>query len=124
NATATPALYFQLFMHNEDTPNFSGSSTLYITWRTGLLELAQMCDARALKWNLQSDCSWLEGVRKWEINPATAIPGITDNTDGLNIMLYLHAHYGVELDPHSHEGQGYSYADVAWLHTQCRVTPH
>src|SRR4030095_14123192 len=93
SAAATPVLYFQLFMHNEDTPNFSSSSTLYITWRQGLLAFAQMCDERGLKWNLQSDWSWLEGVRKWEINPATAIPGITDNTDGLNIMLYLHAHY-------------------------------
>ncbi len=87
-----------------------------------------MCVARGLPYNCQCEWNFLEGVLKWEVRPDTAIPGITTNTGNLNILAYLHqlgqtAGVPIELDPHSHEGGGYTYADVAHLLYQCGVTP-
>lgn len=122
-----------LSSHNEqphvpDTPNFTNFTAQadYVRWRNALKEFAEMCIARGLRYNCQCDWNFLEGVRKWEVHPASAIPGIATNTGGQNILLYLHnlgqtSGVPVEIDPHSHESHGYSYADVAWLIEQCGV---
>lgn len=127
-------VYFQLTSHNEapsvpDTPNFTNalSQATYVQWRNALKDLAEMCVARGLAYNCQCEWNFLEGVRKWEINPGTAIPGITTNTQNKNILLYIHdlgqsSGVPIEIDPHSHEGAGYTYADVAWLVSQCVTT--
>ena len=134
-ARAEPTLYLQLTTHNEqphipDTPNFTNFTAQadYVRWRNALKEFGEMCVARGLRYNCQCEWNFLEGVLKWEVRPATAIPGITTNTGNLNILAYLHqlgqtAGVPIELDPHSHEGGGYSYADVAHLLYQCGVTP-
>ena len=131
-----PTLYFQLFMHCEephvpDTPNFSTMTALqaanatstssYIYWRNSLKTYADMCADRGIKLNYQSDWNFLEGVYKWEVTAATRISGIMTNTGGLNIIQYLESR-GHEVDAHSHQGNGYSYADVAWLVTRCGGT--
>lgn len=128
-------VYLQLTSHNEqphvpDTPNFTNLSAQadFIRWRNGLKEFAEMCVARGLRYNCQCDWNFLEGVLKWEVNPSTAVAGITTNTGGQNILLYVYnlgqtSGVPIEIDPHSHESQGYSYADVAWLVGACGVTP-
>lgn len=128
-------LYLMFSTHNEqphfpDTPDFTedGSLATYRQWREGLKNLAEMCVARGIRYNSQNDWNFLEGVRKWEIDPATAIPGITATTDGKNIIQYIYdlgqaTGVPVEIDPHSHENFGYTYADVAWLIRQCGVEP-
>lgn len=132
---AEPTLYFQLTTHNEqphapDTPNFSSLSAQgdYVRWRNALKEFGEMCVERGLRYNCQCDWNFLEGVLKWEVKSATAIPGITTNTGNQNILLYLYnlgqtSGVPIEVDPHSHESGGYSYADVAYLIAQCGVNP-
>lgn len=133
-AAATPAIYVQLFMHSEephvpDTPNFrdmtaltagnAASTASYIYWRNQLREYARMCSDRAIKLNFQSDWNFLEGCWKWEVK--TPIANIKSNTNNLTIIQYLES-LGHEVDPHSHEGSGYTYADVAFLLTKCGGT--
>jgi hypothetical protein len=130
-----PVVYLQLTTHNEqphvpDTPNFTNFTAQadYIRWRNALKEFGEMCVARGLRYNCQCEWNFLEGVLKWEVRPATAIPGITTNTGNLNILAYLYqlgqtSGVPIEMDPHSHEGGGYTYADVAHLLYQCGVTP-
>lgn len=134
-ACAEPTLYLQLTTHNEqphipDTPNFTNFTAQadYVRWRNALKDFAEMCVARGLPYNCQCDWNFLEGVLKWEVRPATAIPGITTNTASQNILLYLYnlgqsSGVPIEIDPHSHENGGYSYADVAYLISQCGVNP-
>jgi hypothetical protein len=128
---------FQVLLttHNEqphvpDTPNFTNFTAQadYVRWRNALKDFGEMCVQRGVRYNCQCDWNFLEGVRKWEVNPGTAIPGITANTANLNVLAYLYqlgqtSGVPVEIDPHSHETQGYSYADVAWLIGQCGVSP-
>lgn len=127
-------VYFQLTSHNEapsvpDTPNFTNVTAQadYIRWRNALKEVAEMCVARGIAYNCQCEWNFLEGVRKWEVNPVTAVPGLTTNTQNKNILRYIYdlgqsAGVPIEVDPHSHEGSGYTYADVAWLVSQCVTT--
>jgi hypothetical protein len=133
-AQAAPALYLQLTTHNEqphfpDTPNFTNLTAQadYVRWRDALKAFAEMCVTRGLRYNCQCDWNFLEGVLKWEVNPLSAIPGLTTNTANQNILLYLQtlgqtSGVPIEFDPHSHENGGYSYADVAYLMGQCGVT--
>lgn len=133
-SSAAGPVYFQLASHNEapsipDTPNFTNLTAQadYIRWRNALKELGEMCVARGIAYNCQCEWNFLEGVRKWEINPGTAVPGLTTNTQNKNILLYLYDlgqsnGVPIEIDPHSHEGSGYTYADVAWLVSQCVTT--
>ena len=134
SAQIQPAVYVQLFMHCEephvpDTPNFKTMTALtagnaastgsYVYWRTQLKTYADMCAARGLKLNYQSDWNFLEGCWKFEIK--TPLAGIKDNTGGLTIIQYLQS-LGHECDPHSHQSSGYTYADVAFLLTKCGGT--
>jgi hypothetical protein len=122
---ATGTVYFQLSVHNEqphipDTPTFTTDKTSYVEWRNAILTFAQMCQTRGLRWNCQMEWNFLEGTYKWEVDPATR--DLTLLSGGKNVLQQLHDNYGVELDPHSHEGSGYTYADVAWLFTRCGTT--
>ncbi len=131
---AAPVLQIQLFMHSEephvpDTPNFrdmtalaagnASSTNSYVHWRNQLRTYGNMCADRGIKLNFQSDWNFLEGCWKWEIK--TPISGIKSNTNNLTIIQYLES-LGHEVDPHSHEGSGYTYADVAFLLTKCGGT--
>lgn len=132
-AGAMPVVHVQLFMHCEapsvpDTPNFktmtaiqadnAASTSSYRHWRNQLKTYGDMCHARGIKLNYQSDWNFLEGVWQWEIK--TPLSGITSDTGGLNVLQYL-VSLGHEVDPHSHQTQGYTYADVAFLLAKCGV---
>lgn len=122
------------------TPNFTSIGTTkvtYLKWREALINFARQCQARSLPWQFQSDYNFLEGVRRFEVFggasfDSTIMSGTfsdssltaftytgvsnTTNTNGKNVIKYLHEDLGVNLDPHSHESNAnYNYADVAWL---------
>lgn len=118
------------------TPNFNATGptakTTYVLWREALLSFAGMCAARTLAWQFQTDLNFAEGVARYEVSGGAAYDaaisngtfvydsatGATStNTGGVNVVKYLHDHYGVNLDPHSHESSSivpYNYADVAY----------
>lgn len=118
------------------TPNFNATGptakATYVQWREAILSFAGMCATRNLAWQFQTDLNFAEGVARYEVtgganydasiaNGSYVINATTDekstNTGGVNVVKYLHDHYGVNLDPHSHESSSiapYNYADVAY----------
>ena len=138
-ATA-PKVRFALTVHSEApgggskgvpiTPSFaSANKTTYLKWREAILTFAGMCKARTLAWQFETDYNFLEGVRRFEVSTGAnydaaitngtrfdlGLGRLTTDTGGKNVIKYLHEDLGVNLDPHSHESNGYNYADVAWL---------
>lgn len=125
SSTSAPIL-MAVVVHSEDqyhpqTPDFLNDPPAYQSFRSGLLGFAEAMQARNLSWNFQSDYNFLEGVIHYEIEQPD--PGLLAATDGMNIIRYLHDKLGVEIDPHSHEHDGYNYADIAYLITQTGVEP-
>lgn len=114
-----------LFTHNEDPhhpsyPDFVNDKGAYRTFRSSLLEFARELRSRNLSWNWQSDWNFLNAVLKYEVEERDA--ELLGQTEGKNLVVYLRDS-GVEIDPHSHENDGYNYADVAYLITRTGVTP-
>ena len=83
-------------------------------WTQGTLRWATALTSRAT-----GTSSW--GVLTNEVNNPG--PALLAQTGGTNILFWMRNTMGIELDPHSHENDGYNYADVAYLHTQVGVTP-
>ncbi|MFN0079602.1 MAG: cadherin repeat domain-containing protein [Prosthecobacter sp.] len=121
-----PQVYFAIAVHSEEpgggttvpnTPNFTTTNQVtYVQWRDAILAFAQLCAERGLAWQFQSDWNFLEGVQRFEMPSGSAYdPLLTANTAGKNVVKYLHENLNVNLDPHSHEGSGRNYADVAYL---------
>jgi hypothetical protein len=86
--------------------------------RDAVLRIASLVTKHGAKWDFQADWYFLEAARRFE-----AEPGVTDDTNGKNVVRYLHEDLGVQVDPHSHEGGGYNYADVAYLISLLGVEP-
>ncbi len=107
--------------HNPQTPDYPADKAAYAGSRAALLAFAQAMASRQLRWNWQSDNNFLEACRKWEIQTPDA--ALLVLTGGKNVVRYLREDLGVECDPHSHENDGYNFADVAWLLLACGVTP-
>ena len=125
-APTTPVLHLAIATHSEDrhhpqTPDYQTDKGAYTASRGALLAFAEAMAARDLKWNWQSDYNFLEACRKWEIQTPDA--ALLAATGGKNIVRYLRENLAVECDPHSHENDGYNYADVAWLLAACGVEP-
>ncbi|MBX7244762.1 MAG: hypothetical protein K1X53_04645, partial [Candidatus Sumerlaeaceae bacterium] len=121
-----PIVYFAVATHCEDkhhpgTPDFVASKIGYVTFRNAILGFADQMTSRSIPWNWQSDYNFLLGCIKYEIT--TPDPALLTVTGGKNVVRYLHENLGVEIDAHSHENDGYNFADVAYLITQCGVTP-
>lgn len=118
------------------TPNFNATGptakATYVQWREAILSFASLCAARGFAWQFQTDLNFAEGVARYEVAGGAAYDAAiangtytyntttgakSTNTGGVNVVKYLHDHYGVNLDPHSHESSSivpYNYADVAW----------
>lgn len=125
-AQSAPKLFLTVATHSEDrhhpqTPDYPTDKAAYTASRNGLLAFAEAMAARGLRWNWQSDYNFLEACRKWEIQTPDAT--LLAATGGKTIVRYLREDLGVECDPHSHENDGYNYADVAWLMAACGVEP-
>lgn len=111
-------IYLAIGTHNEDQPDFVTDKNAYRSYRSSLLQFAQLMKGRNLAWNWQSDWSFLNAVLRYDSESEFA-----SQTEGMNVVRYLHERLGVEIDPHSHEKQGYNYADVAYLVAQTGVEP-
>lgn len=121
-----PIIYYEIATHCEDkhhpgTPDFVTDKIDYVSFRNAILSFANLMTSRSISWNWQSDYNFLLGCIKYEIT--TPDPALLSVTGGKNVVAYLHDTLGVEIDAHSHENDGYNYADVAYLMTQCGVTP-
>lgn len=114
-------IYVAIGTHNEDTPDFANDKNAYRSYRSSLLQFAQMMRTRNLPWNWQSDWSFLNAVIRYDITERDT--EFLAQTEGLNVVQYLKQRLDVEIDPHSHEKMGYNYADVAYLVTQTGVDP-
>ena len=125
-APSTSKLHLAIATHSEDrhhpqTPDYQADKAAYTASRNGLLAFAGAMASRGLKWNWQSDYNFLEACRKWEIQTPDA--ALLAATGGKTIVRFLREDLDVECDPHSHENDGYNYADVAWLMSACGVEP-
>lgn len=122
-----PAVHVAIFTHNEDphhpeTPDFMADRATYESFRVVLLSFAEILQSRRMNWNWQSDWNFLNATIQYEVLGG-GDPRLVGMTHGKNIVRYLHEDLGVEIDPHSHENDGYNYADVAALIQDCGVTP-
>jgi hypothetical protein len=112
---ATGVVYVTLAMHNED--NFPPNQQVYLTSRNNLIEFGKMLQRHNVPFNWESDWRFLNGVLQWDT------PAVTASTNGKNIVRYLKEDLGISIDPHSHENNGYNYADVAHLIDSLGVQP-
>jgi hypothetical protein len=103
-----------LFTHIEDnTPGgvlgTAMNRTSYVNIRSALLQMAALTKQNGVQWTLQPDWKILLAALEYEDTTMRA------NTAGLNFLRFLRDSMGVVIDPHSHEGGGYNYTDVAHL---------
>lgn len=111
----TGVVYVTLAMHNED--NFPVNQPAYLQSRNNLIEFGKMLQRHQVAFNWESDWRFLLGVLQWDT------PAVMATTGGKNIVRYLHEDLGFSIDPHSHENNGYNYADVAHLIDSLGVQP-
>lgn len=119
-APSTPTIYVSIVTHSEDTsspgiPNFSTDQTSTITERDGIAAFAAMLAKHGAKYDWQSDWNFLLGLKAFD-KGSTAMNNKT-------LARYLVEDLGMSADPHSHQHNGYNYADVAYLISQLGVTP-
>lgn len=115
----TPTIYVSIVTHSEDTqnfgtPDFSTDEDATLTERDGVAAFAAMLAEHGAKYDWQSDWNFLLGLAKWDEGSSA--------TGGKNLAEYL-VSLGMSTDPHSHQHNGYNYADVAYLMSQLGVTP-
>ena len=112
-------IYVTVVMHTEDpptNPNFTRDRDTYLRWRDALVEFAELLHRYGAAFDYQ--CEWT-----FPAAAATYDKGdVTANTEGLNVLKYLHDVLGVSIDPHAHE-RIYNYADVAELIRRTGVEP-
>ncbi len=123
-ALQTGVVYVCLFMHNEDPhhkdyPDFSlpENQDAYLESRENLVDFCQMIRRNNIPFNWQSDWNFLSGVARWDTGT------VPDTTAGKNVVRYISEDLGITVDPHSHENNGFNYADVAYLIDFLGVTP-
>jgi hypothetical protein len=115
-----PPIYAVVFTHIEDdTPSATlgtaQARSNYLFWRDRLIQMANLMLRYNMTWVLQPDWKFLEAALLYEDSTTMA------STSGINVLRYLRDSLGVIIDPHSHEGGGYNYPDVAYLLEQLGV---
>src|SRR3989338_10868319 len=108
-------IYVLFNSHNEDTWNV-GTETLYRKYRADLVGRLQLFQEYDAKLNWQSDIPVLNAMIAFENE------SLFPDTDGKHILQYM-VDQGFSVDPHFHQKEGYSYADVAYIIEQLGVTP-
>ncbi len=119
DAPAEPIIYVTIVSHNEDTrspayPDYSLDQAALDTQRDDVAQFAATVTAHGAAYDFQTDWNFLLGLQTFD--------DASDSTDGKNLLAYLHD-LGVSIDPHSHEGLSYNYADVAYLISTFGVEP-
>lgn len=119
-ALTAPPIYTVIFTHIEDdTPSGTlgtvQTRTNYLFWRERLIQMARLTRRYDMTWVLQPDWKFLEAARLYEDSTIMA------STSGVNVLRFMRDNLGVIIDPHSHEGSGYNYPDVAYLLEQLGV---
>jgi hypothetical protein len=103
-----------LFTHIEDNtpagvPGSAAHRANYLIWRARLIDVATLMRQYGARWSLEPDWSFLLAALQYEDATVRA------STHGLNLLRYLRDSLAAAIDPHSHEGGGYNYTDVAHL---------
>ncbi|MDZ4712510.1 MAG: hypothetical protein SGI89_09325 [bacterium] len=117
NLHSQPPVYLTFTTHNEDAEPYNTNFNYYNLRRNLIIQLADLVSSRGAKWNFQSDWRFLLAVKKFDTG------SVVFNTNGKNIIRWLIEDRGIDCDPHSHEANGYNYADVAYLHSQLGIVP-
>lgn len=112
-APASP-VFVVAFTHIEDnTPagvlGAANTRTAYANVRSSIIDIAERTRRNGVPWSLQPDWKLLEAALQYEDAAMMATTG------GINVLRHLRDTLGVRIDPHSHEGGGYNYSDVASL---------
>ena len=71
--------------------------------------MANLALTYGVPWSLQPDWKILQAALLYEDS------ALMQTTNDKNFLRYLKEDLGVVIDPHSHEGGGYNYTDVAHL---------
>ncbi len=116
HAQSHPPVYMTLASHNEDNTAWTTFS-YYKSKRDLLVQLANIVQSKGAVWSFQSDWKFLLGVAMFDTG------SVVSNTNGKNLIKWMVEDKGIFCDPHSHEANGYNYADVAYLHQQLGITP-
>lgn len=118
--TTLPSLHLTVVLHNEEPgggrPDYTADRNFYLQNRQLVKLLAETITSKGAAFNFQSDWNYLKAVAKFDTG------SVTNNTEGKNIVRWMHENLGIEIDPHAHETQ-YNYADVAYLIEQLGVMP-
>jgi hypothetical protein len=109
-----PPVQVVLFTHIEDqtpagTLGSATNRTNYLAVRNSLLQMAALARRYQMRWSFEPDWKILLAALQYEDSATTA------NTAGRNFLRFLRDSLGAAIDPHSHEGGGYNYTDVAHL---------
>lgn len=114
-------VYVVLFMHNEDQTfgdiEDPGVRASYLRHRQKLKEMSEYLNANGVSFAWQSEWKFLELALMYENADLMA------ETNGKNIVRWMHEDMGIAVDAHSHENHGYNYADVACLLDSLGVEP-
>jgi hypothetical protein len=111
-AAGQTVVHVSMVSHNETDDaryGFLENEQGYLALRGAILQIAGLMTEYGAAWSHQSDWRFLQAVRTFDHG------AVLNNTNGKNILRYLHEDLGFEIDAHSHESGGYNYADVAYL---------
>lgn len=133
SSQVTP-IYINLNCHTEETDfegiggnssgmenptyGYNNDSLKYASYRNYVRQVADTVILKNVKWDFQSDWTFIEGAMNFDHGSLVA------NTSGLDIINYLQNNTGgrVCIDPHAH-ATSHNMADIAWMLTQMGVTP-
>ncbi len=108
-------VYVTIYSHNEDSwKSVVNTKEKYVSYRTDLIERAEVLAENNIPWNWQSDQPVIEAMIEYEDDEE-----LLERTNEMNILLYLES-LGAQLDPHAHTN---NYADIAYLMEEQGATP-
>ncbi len=115
-----PTIYVSIVTHNEDTDgayayNYATDEADFSAQRDQVAKFAAMLKSHHVKYDFQTDWNFLLGMQAYDHGNAL--------TNNKNLLRYLTEDLGMTVGPHSHEHDGYNYADVAYLISTFGVTP-
>lgn len=116
---AQTPVYVNITSHNEvtDPVLYDTDSVGFMQVRSLIVELANTVKSKGAKYNFQADWRFLNGVLNFD-------KGNDPATGGKNILKWLSedSQQRIQVDAHSHQSDGYNYADIAKLIADCGVT--